>query len=44
MEKYNYKGFEYSIKSYGIELYLPLSTQIFRTLTQMKEYINERLA
>jgi len=41
--KGKYKAWEYSIKSYGVELYLPHSTKIFNTVGQMKDYIDIRL-
>lgn len=42
--KGNYKGFDYCIKPYGVELYLPLATKIFNTVLQMKDYIDMRLS
>jgi len=41
--KGTYKGFNYCIKTYGAELYLPLCTKIFNTVGQMKDYVDMRL-
>jgi len=41
--KEKYKDWEYSIKSYGVELYLPHCTKIFNTVGQMKDYIDIRV-
>ena len=39
----SYKGFDFAQKPYGIELYLPKSTQIFNTINDMKKYVDLRL-